>query len=180
MARGRKRKNGPRTASGRLSRAAITYDRGTTRTADKFSVYGQDGSDAIGRAYVAGLLGDDGLNLRNAARSVFRAYWPMMAVGRYQCAIGDKTGANDDDLSPERRKAREEWLTSTLRMIDRMGLPYRRAFDQLVINIHPDEGPAWLDSLIWHAKRRSDPDPRDMAMLAKALEPLSIIAKARG
>lgn len=183
---GRKRKAGKRTASGQLSRAkgSIVFDQGSPRTRDKFSVYGQDGSDAIGRAYHHGLLGDDGLNLRNAGRRVFRAYWPMFAVGRVQTAIGDKSGhANDDELldrdQRERRIAAERWLADTLRMVDRMGRETRRAFDQLVININPDEGPAWLDSIIWHRARGVEPVEADMKTLAKALEPLSHIANGR-
>ena len=179
MGRGRKRKAGKREANGRIQRPSVVFDQGSDRTRAKFSVFGQDGSDAIGRAYVAGLLGDDGLNLRNAARSVFRAYWPMMVVGRYQCAIADKSGGavNDDDPSTDRIKAREEWLTDTLRMVDRMGRDTRRAFDQLVIDINPDEGPSWLDSIIWHRQHGREPDRAHEALLERALEPLRIIAR---
>lgn len=178
---GRKRKDGARTSSGRLSRAKDqTFDRGSDITRDKASVYGTDGSDAIGRAYVTGLLGPDGLNLRNVARSVFHAYWPMYAVGRETCAIGDKSGAaNDDELLDQtildRKIAREAWLNQTLRTVDRMGIDHRRAFDQLVVNINPDCGPSWLDALIWHKHERTPPPASYTRTLRMALEALEKI-----
>lgn len=171
---GRKRKQGKRTASGQLSRAGvIRIDRGAERTADKFSVYGEDGSDAIGRAYHHGLLGEDGLNLRNAARSMFRAYWPMFSVGRYQCAIADKTGgaANDDD-DTETMKRREDWMKDKLGQVDKLGLDHRRAFDQLCINPNPDCGPDWLDRLI----EMKPPMDCDRKKLDLALDALKLVA----
>jgi len=191
---GRKRKQGvKRTAKGRISRAAdaIIYDRGSQRTADKFSVYGVDGSDAIGRAFHHGLLGDDGLMLRNAARKLHRAYWPMLAVGREKSCLGldiHGAAANDDLLAQGERQFkidRERRLTDTLRKVDRMGSAIRRSFDQLVIDINPDCGPAWLDALIWVAKRnagRKETEPRLAAdpaheqALGRALEALRDIA----
>ena len=113
--RGRPRKAGKRTASGRLKAQPVTFDKGTERTQDKFSVYGADGSDAIGRAYVMGLLGADSnghptseaLDLRNLARKIHRAYWPMLAVGREKSCLGlDINGqaVNDNLLDPEERE----------------------------------------------------------------------------
>ena len=181
---GRKRKAGKRTASGRLSRAgqSVVFDQGTERTRMKFSVYGQDGSDAIGRAFYHGLLGDDGQNLKDTARKVFRAYWPMLAVGRVGSCLGDNHGAaNDDDFLPpderERKIEREKRLTEELRTVARLGHDYRRAFDALVIDINPDEGPAFLDAIIWAKTHGRAPAKADMDKLAKAIEALEAIAK---
>lgn len=182
---GRKRKPGKRTPSGQLSRAvpqAVTFDKGSKRTQDKFSVYGADGSDAIGRAYVQGLLGPDGLELRNLARKVFRAYWPMLAVGREKSCLGlDINGqAVNDNLLPDEERdykiARERRLTATLRKVDRMGQAHRRAFDALVIDINPDCGPIWLDGLIWAQEHGKPADPWHTSCLKRAMEALEAIA----
>lgn len=185
MARGRKKKQGKRTPSGRLSRAkpqVVTFDKGSQRTQDKFSVYGPDGSDAIGRAYVMGLLGDNGLELRNLARKIARAYWPMLAVGREKSCLGlDIHGqaVNDNMLDPaerERKIARERKLTDTTRQVASMGAQHRRAFDALCIDIHPDCGPAWLDGLIWAKKHGKEPDPAHRQALAHAIAALENVA----
>lgn len=164
---GRKRKNGKREKNGRISRAGLPrYDSGTDRAREKLSVYGTDGSDAIGRAFRAGLLGEDGAILVDTARAVHRAYWPMLGVGRIGCTLGNRTGQSGDG-NPER----ERWLKETLDKVNVMGRPVRRAFDDLVININPDEGPVWLDRLI-----ASKPHSDDGVMLAMAIRGISALA----
>lgn len=182
---GRKRKAGTRTKSGALSRAGVVrYDQGTDYSRMKVSVYGTDGTDAIGRAFHHGLLGPDALNLKNAARAVFRAYWPMMGVGAEKSCLGTErgSGGHSDGIidldTRDRQIAREKWLTDTLRMIDRMGRDHRRAFDGLCIDINPDCGPSWMDSIIWHKTHERDVPLGDAAKLRKALEVLAIIAKS--
>ena len=196
--RGRPKKSGKRTKSGRLSRAKpveVIFDKGSQRTQDKFSVYGADGSDAIGRAYVMGLLGVDSsgqptseaLELRNLARKIHRAYWPMLAVGREKSCLGlDINGqaVNDNLLDPEERErkiAREKRLTETLRAIAKLGAGHRRAFDELCIDINPDQGPHWLEGLIWDRRRvnRGAPsvaDPAHRQALHRAVEALESVA----
>lgn len=159
----------------------VIFDKGSEHTELKFSVYGPDGSDAIGRAYVMGLLGPNGLELRNLARKVHRAYWPMFAVGREKSCLGlDINGqaANDDLLDPEEREykiRREKRLTDTTRAVTRMGHQHKDAFDGLCIDIHPDCGPKWLDALIWCKERRVEPDPAHTQALARAIEALEHI-----
>lgn len=178
--RGRPRKSGKRTASGRL-RATVTFDRGSQRTQDKFSVYGPDGSDAIGRAYASGLLGEDGLELRNLARKVHRAYWPMFAVGREKSCLGlDINGqaVNDNLLDSDEREykiRRERKVTETTRTVTRMGAQHRRAFDGLCLDINPDCGPVWLDALIWAKKHGKPADPAHQQALKHAIEALEQI-----
>lgn len=187
--RGRKRKPGNRTPSGQLSRAKpkqVTFDKGSDRTQDKFSVYGPDGADAIGRAYVKDLLGDNGLELRNLARKIHRAYWPMLAVGREKSCLGlDINGqaVNDNLLDPEEREykiKREKRLTDTLRTVERMSRQHRKAFDDLCIEINPDTGPAWLDKLIWAKQHGKTPDRADAQALERAIEALKAVANEWG
>lgn len=184
--RGRPRKSGKRTASGRLQDRAITFDKGSQRTQDKTSVYGTDGTDAIGRAYVMGLLGENGLELRNLARKIHRAYWPMLQVGREKSCLGlDINGqaVNDNLLDPEEREykiRREKRLTETLRSVQRMSTQHRKAFDDLVIEIMPDHGPQWLEQLIWAKSHRVEPDPAAKQALDRAIEALEQISNQWG
>lgn len=167
MARGRNRKAGKRTKSGQLSRAGQTrFDRGSDKAADKFALYGTDGSDALGRAFVHGLLGEDGIVLRDTGRAIARAYWPMLGTGRISCTLGTKTGAGG-----EGNLEREQWLTATLRRIDAMGRDKRRAFDELAIDINPDTGPNWLDAII--AKQGMEHDKHKLDMAIEVLRELA-------
>jgi len=187
MARaGRKAKSGKREPNGRLSRkgkVVILYDHGTDWARDKQSVYGSDGADAIGRAYVAGLLGEDGLNLRNAARAIFRAYWPMFGVGVEKSCLGDQTGGGSapepmDQDERQRKIDRERRLNETLSAVDRMDASRmtRRVFDQLVLDINPDHGPDWLEQLIWAKRHGKTPDIAAVQKLAKAMRALDVVA----
>ena len=180
---GRKRKNGQRTVAGQLSRKgkpAVAFDQGSDHTKAKVAIYGTDGADAIGRAFRAGLLGDDAQNLRDTARMIARAYWPMLEVGHINCSIGDRTGGGDalDEAAQERALNREQWLTKTLARVDHMDTArrHRRAFDQLCIDVQPDSGPSWLDSIIWHKQRHKDAPIADTQRLALALKALEEVA----
>lgn len=180
MARGRKRKNVKREPNGRPSRKGevrIQFDHGTARAQMKFKQYGTDGADAIGRAYQAGLLGENADVLRDTARKIARAYWPMLEVGSYRCTLNDSFGGSNDNTDHERAKRREEWLTGVVRQADAMGREYRRAFDELVIDVHPDSGPVWLDRIIYARKHRSEITPNDAARLMMAINALVEIAR---
>ena len=179
MARGRKRKIAIREKSGRPSRKGlprITIDKGTERAQEKLAAFGTEGSDPIGRAYMAGLLGDDADVLRDTARKIFRAYWPMLEVGRYNCTLNDRLSGANDNFDAERIKAREQWLNTVLDAVNRIGRTERRLFDQLVIDINPDSGPTWLDSLIWHKAHKRDFPSSDLAALNMAVRALREIA----
>lgn len=161
MARGRK------TAKKKLP--DIRRDAGTDAAQAKRAAYGTDGCDSLGRAYRAGLLGDDGQRLLQTGRSFNRAYWAAYGQFGLSCTLGVRTGpANDDDNS----LAREKWLNATIRDVDKMGRAYRKAFDDLVVDFYPDYGPAWLDNLIANNARQSD-----WSQLVKALEVLDEISK---
>lgn len=176
---GRKRKAGRRTPSGRLSRAAPPlFDRGTERAQAMQALYGPDGADAIGRAYRAGLLGEgaEAKAMLDTARKIAGAYWQAYETGRYQCTLGDKTGGSVVELDHQRIKRREEWLEEVLAFVNGMGRGVRRAFDQLVIDVHPDSGPSWLDSAVWAKKHHKPIPPECASVLQRALDPLNILA----
>lgn len=173
MARqGRKRRQGQREPNGRIDRKGfprVHFDHGTARAQMKFGQYGTDGADAIGRAYQAGLLGENADAIKDTARKIAKAYWPMLEVGYCRCTLSDSFGAGNDNSDIERIKARERWLTGILRAVDAMGLPTRRAFDELVIDIHPDSGPIWLERMIYSRTHHIDADIRDTATLSMAI-----------
>ena len=183
---GRKRKAGKRTASGRLSRAGALprFDHGTERAQAMQALYGNDGSDAIGRAYRWGLIGSgsEAKNLLDTARRLSNAYWRAYETGAITCTLGERTFGSVVSLDHEKAKRREEWLNGCLRLAGDMGV--RRAFDQLVIDVNPDHGPAWLDRLCWTAQQNEGRkgnekllyDEGDMARLREALDALETIA----
>lgn len=151
MARGRPRKQGRRDAKGKL-RPIIMPDGGNDKAKAKKEKYGTDGWDAVGRAYRSGLLGEDGQALMKAARDVFRTYWPMYGVGKVGCTLGDRGGGG----SYMGEKRSEDWLAKQMDKVGPVGSGRRLAFDQLVLNDHFDEGPAWLDILLVHVEVAPD------------------------
>ncbi len=166
----KKRNNVKREPNGRAIR--VLFDHGTSRAQMKFEQYGTDGADAIGRAYQAGLLGPEADAIRDTARKIARAYWPMLEIGSYNCTLNERQGGANDN--PEdfdgRIKAREQWLTGILRTVDRMGRAHRKAFDDLVIEVHPDSGPKWLERMIYAKKRTEGFDALDAVSLKMAIE----------
>lgn len=156
--RGRKRKTGARTDSGRLSRAAPRHDRGNARAERMQELYGTNGSDAIGRAFGRGLLGTDAdaKAMLDTARSIHRAYWSHYAVGTPRCTLADRNSGAGRPDNPERDRAIEHALNAKLALAGRPGSNERSAFDQLVIDINPDSGPTWLDRVLGKAAQAND------------------------
>lgn len=180
MGKGRTRKQGKRTKSGRLSRAGVTaFDHGTERAQAMMALYGHDGCDAIGRAWRSGLLGEDASAkaMLDTARQISNIYWSAYATGRITCTLGDRTFGSVADICPDKARQREEWMTGALDSVKRLGWPQRRFFDQLCIDVNPDHGPAWLDRLCFaHRAPRSAIRPEDASALQLALEGLALIA----
>lgn len=182
--RGRKRKNVARTKSGRVSRAKPfrieqRLDRGTDHAQAIQALYGTNGTDAIGRAYEAGFLGsgNEAKALLDKARSVFTAYWSAYGVGQIRkSSTADNDNGSTAVPDHERIRQREEGLRKDLQAVSRMGLPYRRAFDQLVVDMNPDCGPSWMDQLLWADKHGKPQDPAHVRTLRMALEALKNIA----
>lgn len=182
MSKGRKRKGGKRTPSGQLSRAGkprTEIVKGNERAQAMQVLYGPDGADAIGRAYRAGLLGDgsDAKAMLDTARRIANAYWSAYGNGAITCTLGDKTGGSSASICPNKARQREEWLSRCLDSVKRLGWPHRRFFDALVIDVHPDHGPAWVDRLCYAARTRRAPiRPEDASALNLALEGLALLA----
>ena len=185
--RGRKAKAGRR----RLKSGRIAYDlqdrlvKGNHRAQAMQALYGQDGCDAIGRAYRNGLLGSgsEAKNLLDTARHLATCYWQAYETGAIRCVLADQThGATPIDA--DRIRAREERIAEALREVDSLGRRIRRAFDELVIDVHPDDGPAWLDRMcaveIENRRRDNGPhirqSPIDQARLNLALEVLRAVS----
>ena len=179
--RGRKRKKGLREPNGRLSRAKhppVTFDKGTERVQAMQALYGQDGADAIGRAYRAGLLGNgsEAKAMLDTARKISNAYWQAYETGRYTCTLADRQSGSVVDLDHERIRKREEWISEVLDFVAAMGHDVRRAFEQLVIDVHPDQGPPWLDGLLWADQHNKRQDIEHVSQLRRALDPLSLLS----
>lgn len=181
MARGRPRKSGKRTKSGRLSlTAAQRRVAGNDRAEEKKRLFGQEGVDAIGRAWRAGLLGEptDARRLVDAARALSRSYKATFEHGRPGCALNqDRGGSGEGSEALDRQK----------RLLRQLLLLRHRpaSFDELVLHDHPDSGPHWLDRLIF-ARSRADRLPNHFRMvmagkdgqrMREALQALSIIAR---
>lgn len=177
MAKGRKRKPGRRTKSGQLSRAGCPKRvQPNDHAVLMIALYGDNWPDPIGRAFESGLLGEgtEAKALLDTARAIHSAYWQAYAVGPVRSAQGDNTGGGGS-FNPERIRAREEWLSSALNRVRLMGV--RRQFDELVIDINPDAGPAWLDRLIYAKRTNQEPDLADKQRLRAALDGLEIIGR---
>lgn len=170
MGRGRPRKIGKRTKAGRLSRAGANDNRrvtGNDKAVERQRRYRSNGHDPIGRAFETGLLGreEDGKPSQAArirldtARALYRAYWPMLGVGHVGCTLGDRNGSG----GPGNIKT-EQWLKRQMVLVGPMGTAERRAFDDLVLDGHFDEGPVWLDRLIANSPNAKDEQRLNLAI----------------
>ena len=165
---GRPRKQGRRDAKGKL-RPIIMPDRGNDKTAEKMRRFGLFGADAIGRAYVSGLLGDEGEGKRllDAARKFKKAHKKSgVVVGDPQCALNqDRGGVMYVDPDPQSSRRREQRMFDSLWAAGSRATMASNAFYGLVITDHPDYGPEWLDRLIWGGATKEDRDQLDAAVL---------------
>lgn len=170
---GRKRSLAKRTDAGRVSRAGIGPDRGTERTQAMQALYGPDGTDAIGRAYRAGLLGEgtEAKALLDTARRIANAYWRAYATGSYKCPLANSPTGGSHEPDHEQIRKREEWLRDSLAAIQRMGL--RPQFDALVVDVHPDSGPPFVDAVIFAKRTGKQPDLMDSQRFALAVKALA-------
>lgn len=175
MGKGRKRKAGRRTPSGRLSRAGqVKRIAGNDRAEAVKLLYGTNGTDPIGRAYERGLLGSgqDAKAMLDTARAIFRAYWAAYANGPIRCTLADRNSGASIDEDGEREARVEQWLHEMLATANAGGPPSRKLFDELVIDINPDEGPPWMDRLL-ASNRRYPATMQDWGRLSCALDVLA-------
>lgn len=179
MAVGRKRKQGKREKNGRVSRAGqprFHIVQGNDRAVMMQALYGQNGTDAIGRAFEAGLLGEgtEAKTLLDTARSLATAYWAAYVEHPPICTLSDRSGGSVVNL--DRVKRREQWLSAQLAIVDTMGMQTRKLFDQLVVDPMPDAGPSWLDHLLFARRAHKAVDDIAQAQFNRALEALKAIA----
>jgi hypothetical protein len=204
--KGRKRKQGQRyksgdlvrtprndrgTAEGRLQRARSCGDiSGTTvalwaqgRTDEAVELVANDhgeARDAIGRAWLAGLLevdGKDSQALLLAGRNLALLYWD-----NYQ-ATDSKTGSIEPRVrsSSEAYSARAEMVDRQLNMrmaaLNALGRDVAHAVDSLCLCHNYDTGPAWLDRLIaLRAAGSKYVETNDWVMMQLALRGLAVLA----
>lgn len=188
MARpGRKRKSGVRTKSGRLARV-VTIDRGCegvqrrqrafgvralTNDNEEIVVDSSQTFDALGRAWSAGLISE---RFRDSGRVIAAQYWRVYgfatpdSLARFQPTTA--FGLPDD----EKDRIREDALNDALDAVRREGRDVARAFSQLVVDLHPDCGPAWLDRAIAARHTGRSPHEADGAMLELAVRGLKAVA----
>jgi hypothetical protein len=189
MARkGRPRKAGDRNKSGRLK--ALEMVKCSAQAKRRKDLYGQDGWDALGRAYVMGLLGEgeEAKDRLKAGRRYASLYRRFYARG-YRCALNDSPRGSDlIETTPEMIafavQDRADLDRDTAIVVALGVSPY---FDQLVDqhNLHSDMGPSWLDTLLEDeiANRARDAcnrarvpsDERDWIVLKAALLGLDAI-----
>ena len=171
---GRRRKQGPRTPSGRLKRdnyPRVVHDRGVERIAVMRERFGVHYNSALGRAYASGLLGpEDAAKLLLDAGKRFAAlserFWQQ---GRYGCPLGREhrsTAIKIEIRAYPGEEADYEWLVAKANALDAAGA--RPWLDQLISPIYHDSGPAWLDRLLAGGRHPADIMLRDAAI--KALE----------
>lgn len=176
MGRGRPAKSGRRTKSGALARNNYpqpAYDRGTERVQAMKARYGEHYSTALGRAYAAGLLGDEqqAMDRYQAGKKFARLYSRLIDVHPYTCPLDNSPrGGNVVDLEyDERGMAEQQWLFEAMDKLDRIGA--RPWLDQLISIMHIDHGPAFLDRLLSGGR-----DPCDRTLLKAALDALDALA----
>jgi hypothetical protein len=183
---GRKRKQGPRTKTGRLARSTAP-DRGCDGVIRRRAMYAsydtaEDGRsvmvdsghtcDALGRAWSAGLIST---RQRDSGRAIAAQYWRVYGFDTPDSLARFQPGQPIGIADPTKDLIREQALNDMRDLIRREGRDIARAFDQLVIDINPDAGPSWLDLCI-AAKRqgRAFPEPAG-AMLMLAIRGLRIL-----
>lgn len=171
---GRKRKPGKRTASGRLSRAGISpFDYGTERARALVALYGQHGTEALGRAYAAGLLGhkDDPRALERYRNGQVMAHeWRKHFQPGYRCALNDNPRGSDDYAESGAQQRRYHWMLRETRALDAAG--FGSWFHQLVLAHNPTSGPEWLDRLL--AGVAGEGERRILELNIKALDSLDM------
>ena len=184
---GRKRKQGvKRYPGGRIKRSQV-YDRGsegyqrrrellTAALPTDYKRRVGEAIDAPGRAYAAGLLTD---TQRDAIRIFSRAYWCMLPGGYGKTTLAQFVpGARSmkvaewlhEDDKAVRDKKREDMVVRVRDEQTKLGAHVKRAFDHIALDQHVDDGPAWLDRLLFN--QAHDGDHEMMAALRLSLAPL--------
>lgn len=174
---------GTRSASGRLRERApklVAANDGVQRRHALYRVPANDTEtfDAIGRAFTAGLLGsgERARDLMNAGRKIAWQYWRIYGFISPDSLARFQPSQPCTPMTPEREKIIEDALNDALDMVRARGHDVRRAFDMLVVDINPDQGPPWLDQIVWANAHKKSAREADLNMLRLAIEGLEAIA----
>lgn len=138
-----------------------------------------DACDALGRAFNAGLLGNDrdkAKRLLEAGRRIAWQYWRVLGFATPDSLARFQPSQPSQPMDTERERILEAALNDALGLVGARGRDVRRAFDQLVIDPHPDHGPLFLDQIIWAHRHQKRATERDYAWLALAKEGLEAVA----
>lgn len=200
---GKNQPKGSRTASGRLRTrpdARVEPCEGVQRRHDLYGVAANDTGDAsqrlnrrdetdtcdpIGRAFNSGLLHRDrarAKELLNAGRRIHRQYWRHVVDPSHKHRDSLARFVPQSGASPftdaEKDRVIEDALNDALALVKAQGHNIRYAFDQLVIDLHPDYGPEWLDRIVEAHKARPPRRARegDYYLLDLAIKGLEVIA----
>lgn len=159
MAKGRPRKSGKRQPNGQLRRV-VANDQGNDRVQarrEAFKVFqggkaDQQISDAIGRAWAAGLLDGQAFDaevLRDAGREYGALYWEYYQGGPATANMDGGRGGRDTstDIRPDPKGRHFDRLDN---LAFAAGHVAYQAMHQLVVNEYwfPDDNPAWLERLL--------------------------------
>ncbi len=175
MARkGRPRKPGRRTDTGKPIRAVTPHDKGNDRVQALRERFGEHYSTALGRAYAAGLLGEETLaRVRyDAGKRFQRAVERFFEVGRVRCPLGQerRSGGVSVQLEANPYEADEwQWVCGMADWLSFTGL--RPWLDQLTLGLYHDADPYWLAALLDGGKH-----PADLAVLDTVIKALDLIA----
>lgn len=137
-----------------------------------------DTCDALGRAYIAGLLGagEKAERMLQAGRTIAAQYWRVYGFTTADSLARFQPQQPAMPIDPEKEKIREDALNDALGLVRSRGRSVARAFEMLVLDINPDQGPPWLDQIVWahrHAKRARE---GDYGWLKLAVEGLEMVA----
>lgn len=155
--RGRPRQSGKRK-NGRLIKTGMAEGirQANDNALARRGLFGTNGWDAIGRAYVVGLLGegDEAKDRLEKGRRYCAAHFAIYSPKQYRCALDRSPVGGSDEVNSERDARLIEqraWLDREWRRLTDMGCgPY---FDQLVdpLRMYTDHDPVWLAHLIENA-----------------------------
>lgn len=175
MARkGRPRKPGRRTDRDKPIRTPQAHDKGNERVQALRERYGEHYSTALGRAYAAGLLGEETLaRVRyDAGKRFQRAVERFFEVGRVKCPLGQRMRSGGPAVQLAANSYEDDEWQWVCDMADRLGQAgLRQWLDQLTLSRYHDADPYWLAALLDGGKH-----PADVAVLNTVIKALDMIA----
>lgn len=138
-----------------------------------------DTFDAIGRAYLAGLLDGQPVpaeTIRDAGRDFAALYWRIYGVRHPQSQLGRFLPQGVGMGTPGAEKALEGALNRKIEALGHKGRIVRNAFDALCVDsLEFDSGPPWLDRLIFAKRKGDDPMIADARLFDHAMKGLLAI-----